>query len=535
MLRRLTLSAKATLLLSLVVFGVVLALTYFMAQSSESVIEDDYRKRSINAADRLAAKLGEQPVFPSKSNLEDLLFGVSEKNLSITDISVFQVHGKEVALAATSSADETITASPDVRGVIESGKRLDRFGHDGKSRYVESVVPIHHVMHLPRSKVPIDRIIGCVSVHTSLEQADQIIEKSLGIAYFFAPVSILLLIIPLNVLFRFTVHKPVKRIQEAMARAEAGDLRAEVNLDAQDELGMIAGSYNRMLRQIGEATTERIRLIERINNFNAELKFKVDSATTELTERNRELRDLNAKLLKMQLELVHLERLAVAGQLTATFAHEVGTPLNLISGHVQLLIESFHDNETIARKLALVQSQIRRLGEIVRRLLDATRKPKLDLAPVDLNALVQNIATLIQPTLHSRHIQLFDRLDPHLPPIQADHKQLEQVLLNLINNSLDAMPGGGELRIETAPGPENTASIRITDTGAGIQPEHLERLFEPMFTTKEIGQGTGLGLSICRAIIKEHGGEIAVRSTPGAGTTFSILLPAEVPVLQAGA
>ena len=304
-----------------------------------------------------------------------------------------------------------------------------------------------------------DRILGCVSVHTSLEQADQIIAKSLNIAYFFAPVAILLLIIPLNILFRFTVHRPVKKIQEAMSRAEAGDLRAEVNLRSQDELGMIAASYNRMLRQIGEATAERISLIERINNFNSELKSKVASATTELTQRNRELRDLNARLLKMQLELVHLERLAVAGQLTATFAHEVGTPLNLISGHVQLLIESFHDNDTIARKLALVQSQIRRLGEIVRRLLDATRKPKLELAPVNLNDLVQSVGALIRPTLYARQIQFLDHLDPELPSIQADQKQLEQVLLNLINNSLDAMPEGGELRIETAAGPEHTASI----------------------------------------------------------------------------
>src|SRR5262245_1995464 len=535
MFRRLSLAAKATLLLSLVVFGVMLALTYFMAQSSKSVIEDDYRKRSIVAADRLAGKLGEHPELPSKSDLEDLLFGAGEKNLSITEISVFEVHGKEVKLAATSSNDENIPITPDIRSVIESGKKLDQLGHDGKTRYIDIVVPIHHVSHLPKSRLPIDRILGCVSVHTELEQADRIIAKSLNVAYLFAPVGILLLIIPLNVLFRFTVHKPVKKIQEAMSRAEAGDLRAEVNLQSQDELGMIAGSYNRMLRQIGEATSERISLIERINNFNDELKSKVASATTALTQRNRELRDLNAKLLKMQLELVHLERLAVAGQLTATFAHEVGTPLNLISGHVQLLIESFQHNDTIARKLALVQSQIRRLGEIVRRLLDATRKPKLELAPVNLNILVQSVGALIRPTLHTRQIEFVDHLDPELPLIQADQKQLEQVLLNLINNSLDAMPSGGELLIETTSGPEHTASIRIQDTGTGIPPENLERLFEPMFTTKEIGQGTGLGLSICRAIIKEHGGEIAVKSTIGVGTTFSILLPVEVPVLQVGA
>jgi two-component system, NtrC family, sensor kinase len=287
-----------------------------------------------------------------------------------------------------------------------------------------------------------------------------------------------------------------------------------------------------MLRQIREATAERISLIERINNFNAELKSKVESATAELTKRNNELYQLNERLLKMQLELVQLERLAVAGQLTATFAHEVGTPLNLISGHVQLLIESFSDNEMVSRKLTLVQSQIRRLGEIVRRFLDATRRPKLDLAAVDLNQLIQEVSALIIPTLQTRHVKCDNHLQADLPVIHADRKQLEQVLLNLINNSLDAMPKEGHLLIETEVNSDQRVAIKITDSGQGIESDHLEKLFQPMFTTKEMGQGTGLGLTICRAIIKEHGGEIEVKSVVGKGTTFSILLPAEVPVLQ---
>jgi Signal transduction histidine kinase regulating C4-dicarboxylate transport system len=533
MFRKLSLAAKVTVLLSMVVFGVVLAITYFLAESSKSVIEDDYRKRSINAAERLASKLGEHPQLPPKDDMEDLLFGASEKNLSITEISIFQIVGQDITLAATSSSNENIPVSEDIRKVILGGNRVNQLGHDGKSRYIDIIVPVWHQSRVVKKKPADEKIIACVTVHTSLEQADQIIAKSLNVAYFSAPLAILLLIIPLNILFRFIVHRPVKQIQEAMALAEAGDLQAEATLSSGDELGMIAGSYNRMLRQIREATSERISLIERVNNFNNELKSKVASATTELTQRNRELRDLNAKLLRMQLELVQLERLAVAGQLTATFAHEVGTPLNLISGHVQLLIESFSDNEMILRKLTLVQSQIRRLSEIVRRLLDATRKPKLELASVNLNELIQNVGALIRPTLQSRQIQFSSRLDPDLPQVQADQKQLEQVLINLINNSLDAMPSGGQLSIETEAGPQSTAMIRISDTGTGIQQEHLERLFQPMFTTKEIGQGTGLGLSICRAIIKEHGGEIEVKSAVSVGTTFSILLPVEVPVLQA--
>lgn len=529
MLRKLSLPAKVTVLLSLVVFGVVLALTYLMAQSSKSVIENDYRKRSTTVAERLAAKLGEHPQLPAKEDMEDLLFGANEKSLSITEISIFRFTGKDVELAATSSSDELIPITEEIRAVIRESKGINQVINTGKLRYCDIIVPIQY----QKGKAGQHKTLGCVSVQTSLEQADQIIAKNFKVAYFFAPPSILVLIMLLNVLFRFTIHKPVKKIQEAMAQAEAGNLEADVNLSSGDELGMIAASYNRMLRQIREATSERISLIEKVNSFNIELKSKVASATAELKQRNQELRDLNTRLLKMQLELVQLERLAVAGQLTATFAHEVGTPLNLISGHVQLLIESFNENEIIRRKLTLVQSQISRLSEIVRRLLDATRRPKLELEPINLNDLIQNVAALIKPTLMTRKIELVDQLDPDLPLIQADQKQLEQVLLNLINNSLDAMPNGGRLHMKTEIGPEHKVTVKIMDTGSGIPPDHIDKLFQPMFTTKEIGQGTGLGLSICLGIVKEHGGEIEVKTTPGQGTTFSIQLSAEVPALQA--
>ncbi len=530
MLNRFSLPAKVTLLLSVVVFGVVITLTYFMAQSAKSVIESDYRKRSNSVADLLADKLDDHPQLPPKTDLEDLVFAAGEKNLSITEISIFMYDGKNITLAATSINEENSSVPNEVREVILEDKRMDRVAFDGKERFCQIGVPI--VYHSPKGKLVQRKVLGCVIVYTTLEQADQIIAKNFRVAFLFAPPAILILILLLNVLFRFIIHKPVKTIQEAMAKAEAGDLRADVNLNSSDELGMIAASYNRMLRQIREVTKERLELIDKVGNFNIELKSEVASATAELKDRNKELRDLNTRLLKMQLELVQLERLAVAGKLTATFAHEVGTPLNLISGHVQLLIESFSGNEIILRKLTLVQSQIRRLSEIVRRLLDATRRPKLELATVNLNELIQNVGALIKPTLQTHKIQYLEALRPELPLIQADQKQLEQVLLNLINNCLDAMPEGGVLRIETEAGPENRVYIRVTDTGTGIQPEHLEKLFQPMFTTKEIGQGTGLGLSICQDIIKEHGGEIEVKAVPGEGATFTILLSAEVPVLQ---
>jgi two-component system NtrC family sensor kinase len=528
MLRKFSLPAKVTFLLSLVVFVVVFAVTLVINKISADSIVNDLKERSQKAANEIAKELGENPQLPKTDDLEDTILNALEINRSITEISAFKMNETEPEFAATSARANEVPVTDEIRTSIRTGKPSAHLVENDQERFWTIVVPIYH--RAPRSKQP--KVLGAVTVLTSLKQADRITAQNLQIALIFAPAAILLLIILLNVLFRYIIHNPVKKIQEAMAKAETGDLKAEALLNSSDELGMIAGSYNRMLRQIREATAERISLIERINNFNVELKSKVESATAELTKRNNELYQLNERLLKMQLELVQLERLAVAGQLTATFAHEVGTPLNLISGHVQLLIESFAENDMVSRKLTLVQSQIRRLGEIVRRFLDATRRPKLDLAAVDLNQLIQEVSALIIPTLQTRRVRCDNHLQPDLPVIHADRKQLEQVLLNLINNSLDAMPKEGHLLIETEMNSDQRIAIKITDTGQGIEASHLEKLFQPMFTTKEIGQGTGLGLTICRAIIKEHGGEIEVKSTVGEGTTFSIFLPAEVPVLQ---
>jgi signal transduction histidine kinase len=528
MLRKFSLPAKVSVLVSLVVLVVVLAVTFLINKISAEVIVSDLKERSTKAANEIAKEFGEHPQLPPPDDLEERILDVLEINRSITEISVFKAKENGPELMATTSRSNDIPISDETRNAILTGKTVAQLTGNDDERFWSIVTPIYY--RIPKTSQ--HRVLGCVSVLTSLNQADRITDKNLGVALIFAPAAILLLIVFLNVLFRFTIHNPVKKIQEAMAKAEAGDLKAEVSLSSLDELGKIAASYNRMLRQIREATADRIGLIEKINNFNVELKSKVEIATAELTQRNRELRELNEKLFKMQLELFRLERLAVAGQLTATFAHEVGTPLNLISGYVQLLIQSFSDNELILRKLTLVQSQIRRLSEIVRRLLDATRHPKLDLTPVSLNKLIQDVSALIKPTLEMRKIEFNCRLQVDLPEIPADQKQLEQVLLNLINNSLDAMPNGGKLLIETAMSFDQKIVIKVSDTGQGIEPSHMEKLFQPMFTTKDIGHGTGLGLTICQAIIKEHGGEIEVKSSVGEGTTFSIVLPAEVPVLQ---
>ncbi len=532
----LSLSAKVALLVSLIVFVVIFALTYWINKASADAIERGLRESITRAAEEIPDQLltnipGHPRELPGNQEIADTLPELQTLNVNITDISVYRINDKgEPILAATTEKTTDIPLVNLIPSAMQQKKTLTNLEMAGEEHFFDVYTPIQ--VHQGKTKPGHVKVLGCVSLRASLKQAADISRQNLQFALkVFAPVTIALLIVLLTVLLRLMIHQPVKKIRAAMARAQAGDLEATVALNSGDELGQIAATYNRMLNQIREATLERLNLIDRINHFNVELQTQVQQATSELQDRNQQLRDLNFKLLRMQREMVQMERLAVAGQLTATFAHEVGTPLNLISGHVQLLKEAFQENESVFRKLTLIESQIRRLSEIVRRLLDATRRPKVEAASINLEVFLRDIGTLILPTLQSHQVSLALSIPPGLPSIQADPKQLEQVLLNLINNSLDAMPQGGELKLEAALPEEQMAMIRVSDTGTGIEPHNMDKLFQPMFTTKGMGSGTGLGLAICQAIIKEHGGEIEVESQLDRGTTFSIYLPAQAIVV----
>jgi signal transduction histidine kinase len=224
----------------------------------------------------------------------------------------------------------------------------------------------------------------------------------------------------------------------------------------------------------------------------------------------------------MQRQLTQLERLAAAGQLAAQFAHEVGTPLNLISGHVQLLRARATDERAIKR-LDIIAGQIERIANIVRSMLASTRRPQPQIERVDLNALLTRILDATQPTLVARNVELVTEMSEELPAVAADPDQLQQVFINLINNSLDAMPDGGRLQVRTAREGLNDL-IELTDSGEGIKDEQLDMIFEPMFTTKP-GGGTGLGLTVVKQIINEHNGSVEVESEPSRRTTFRIRLP----------
>jgi signal transduction histidine kinase len=271
------------------------------------------------------------------------------------------------------------------------------------------------------------------------------------------------------------------------------------------------------------------RMLRRIENFNTELERKVQESTAGLAQANEELRRINEELFETQKKLARSERLAIAGQLAASLAHEIGTPLNSISGHVQLLARRKDTDPSTSRRLQIIEKQIDNIVRSVKQLLSWSRQFELKIELVDLRRVVEEAVLLSSPALQLRKINVKLGLAKDCPKIYGDGGYLQQVFLNLINNSMDAMPRGGELRIEARPanGDARGVAVRVADTGAGMSPDTMAHVFDPMFTTKRMGTGTGLGLAICDQIIRQHGGTIHVESEPGQGTAFTLVLPGD--------
>jgi len=326
--------------------------------------------------------------------------------------------------------------------------------------------------------------------------------------------SFVVVVLVIHLFFLRAVRRPVKDLIRVMESAERGQLDVRARLQSWDEIGLLAAHLNRMLR--------------RLENFSNELGRKVEEATAELARRNEELRGINKELFETQKNLARSERLAVAGQLAASLAHEIGTPLNSISGHVQLLARRKSNDEATARRLLVIEKQVENIVRTVRQLLSWTRKYELRLEMVDLRRVLEDAVLLSSPVLELRKIRVQMNLAKGCPKIYGDSGYLHQVFLNLINNSTDAMPRGGELHIELrAPAASDPGEVEVVvaDTGTGMARETLAHIFDPMFTTKQIGTGAGLGLAICDQIIRQHAGTIHAESESGQGTRFTIHLP----------
>jgi len=258
-------------------------------------------------------------------------------------------------------------------------------------------------------------------------------------------------------------------------------------------------------------------------------KERTETLNGELSEKTRKLELAYAQLEEAQRQIIQTEKLSSLGTLVAGIAHEINNPIGIIANRVEVL-RLEHDehglDETLKEDLAVIHHHAHRVGEITQALLTYARQSSREQALLDFNAVVRSALLLWQPQAQQQ-VRIRTSLAPRLPTINGNFTQLQQVVINLLSNALDATLAGGEIGIHTwsDAGPPAVVVLEVSDTGVGIPPEHLSKVFDPFFTTKPPGKGTGLGLSVCLGIVQDHQGAITVRSQVGQGSTFIVRLP----------
>jgi two-component system, NtrC family, sensor kinase len=366
------------------------------------------------------------------------------------------------------------------------------------------------------------QILGVLDTNISLAKADtQLAASSRSmIAY---TIFAMLAIAVLSWLFVWrVVGEPIKALKNGTERLSEGDLGYQLEVHSQDEVGDLAQSFNGMSLQLRSANEEIVAWAKTLED-------RVEQKTRELKRAHD--------------HVLHVEKMASIGKMAAVVAHEINNPLSGILTYAKLLRKWLDRGDTEGEKhqefikcLELIAGESRRCGDLVKNLLTFSRTSPMNVESTDLNTVVDRCVRLVQHQLELVAIQLQLDLANDLPKVQCDPGHIEQVVLALVMNAIDAMPRGGNLWLSTRlMESRGEVEIQVRDDGAGIPPEILPQIFEPFLTTKESGHGVGLGLAISRSIIERHNGRIEVQSEAGKGTTFTLTLPLDAILAEAGA
>jgi signal transduction histidine kinase len=420
------------------------------------------------------------------SDIHHLLFEMVEAQEQIDRIRIFDPTQKPILVSnPLAIADELPPAV--LARVIETGQPADFYQRRGKQPVLYYLLPL---------RASTGQATGAIEIVHLAAGVEQRIRTARWDVWLRLGVLLTLVAVLTGLTLQRQVLRPLALLMEGIRRLGHGQPGTPLPVGRRDELGRVADAFNTMAEQLAEA--RRKLLVE--------------------TER----------ALDLERQLRHAEVLSVAGRLATGLAHEVGTPLNIITGRAEFVLQTLPAEDRRREDLQVMIGQIDRISGIIRSLLDVVRPAKPEIQPTSLPAVIERLLPLLRHTARRRGLTLDAAMPDDLPPVLADPNQLQQVLINLVMNAVEATPDGGRVQLRAHRQPAaGGAGVEVTvaDSGPGIPPDVLPRVFEPFFTTKPPGQGTGLGLAICRDIVREHGGEIHLESRPKAGTTVTVWLP----------
>lgn len=354
-----------------------------------------------------------------------------------------------------------------------------------------------------------DKLLGIISVQMSTEMVDTIINQAKVTFISGVLVTFMLLILATIITIRYSLNKPLRKVFEGIQEIGKGNLNYRIKLNRSDELGLMAKEFNSMTDKLKSAYDE-------IKDWNENLNKKVE-------QKNQELKNIYE-------QIVQVEKLASLGKLSATVAHELNNPLEGILTYSKLVtkkLEKLNDkekHEDIIKILQLIADESSRCGRIVKDLLQFSHQDEIQYLRSSIKEIIDRALALMSHHFQINNIIIKKDFKVEDIYVECDAQRVEQALIAILVNAVEAMPDGGTITISLAKEMEN-AVIRISDEGKGISPEVLPHIFEPFFTTKDKVKDTGLGLAVVYGIIQQHGGKVFVEQTSIKGTTFKISLP----------
>jgi two-component system NtrC family sensor kinase len=356
-------------------------------------------------------------------------------------------------------------------------------------------------------------ILGSLVIKVPLKDFDAAVEKSSMEYYLLAIVTTLLLASFLILFTRREIKNPLNRLIKASISVANGDksTRVEIKPNQLDDMRMVSVAFNDMLDNLQTATTE-------LENWSQQLEYKVQKKSEELGT--------------AQSELIHIERLASLGKLSSSVAHEINNPLSGILVYTKLVHKLLSNpdlteakKEIMLKHLKMIEAETKRCGDIVRGLLDFSKKDQEDFEPKHLHEILHETYNLMSHPVKIANISFVTDFTAKSDLIYCSPNQIKQACVAMLVNSTEAVTENGEIVVKTSNPDQDTIRLEICDNGIGISAEDIPHIFEPFFSTKQQARGIGLGLPIVHGIIQTHKGKIQVKLEPGHGTTISIVLP----------
>jgi two-component system NtrC family sensor kinase len=488
----LRLGTKLALSLLVMIILVLSGYGYFHILSRRDILVKMMKVEVESIGKTLRVSLEKLTHFREKEYVKDIIDAVDEYEKTLGVIVYLQ---EENLLFRSRSLDDGIDSYVDlIKRSIHENRPLEGFGVYKKDPVFSYSLPF---------KDTTGQIIGGISIlqHTSFVEDDITkAERDIFIIIFIltgATVGMILFVT------RMWIALPISQLMDGINNLSKGNLNTQIDLKRGDEFSALAGTFNQLA----------------INLKTAQEKIIQEAETR----------------LQLERELRQSEKLAIVGQLASGLAHDIGTPLNIISGRAELIKRRLEEKEEAQKDLNIVVQQTERITKIIQQLLGFVRKKRPEKKPLSIGLLLETTLEFFDYLIQKQEVRVVKEVLPPLPPVMGDLDQLNQVFSNLFLNAVQAMPQGGTLRLSVFPrwiskeglneSQRLYTVVRIEDTGVGMEKEVLEKIFNPFFTTKEGDKGTGLGLTVSQGIVEDHEGWIDVESEIGKGSVFKVYLP----------